>query len=216
MAAPLEGRRVAILAADGTKRAELTELWRALEGAGSQVELLSAGSGDIRVDGAAFPVNHAVADAKPTDYAGLIVLGGPGTEALRSDSGAVGLVRNFMEYDKPVGVVGEGVRLLADAGVLRGRTVSAPASLEGEVRGAGADWSDRKVHVDQKLVTCGDGADMGAFGAKVVALFGEAIDESRLDRMVEQSFPASDPLPGPTAVGGQGVSDTPVPEQRAP
>ena len=28
-----------------------------------------------------------------------------------------------------------------------------------------------------------------------------AIDERRLDKMVEQSFPASDPLPGPIALG---------------
>jgi protease I len=29
----------------------------------------------------------------------------------------------------------------------------------------------------------------------------DAIDERRLDKMVEQSFPASDPLPGPIALG---------------
>ena len=35
----------------------------------------------------------------------------------------------------------------------------------------------------------------------LVELLRDAIDERRLDRMVEQSFPASDPLPGPIALG---------------
>jgi protease I len=35
-------------------------------------------------------------------------------------------------------------------------------------------------------------------GAEVVLV---AIDERRLDKMVEQSFRASDPLPGPIALG---------------
>jgi hypothetical protein len=32
-----------------------------------------------------------------------------------------------------------------------------------------------------------------------VELLSSAIDERRLDKMVEQTFPASDPLPGPIA-----------------
>jgi protease I len=193
------------------------EPWRALERAGADVELLSVAAGEIHVDGGeALRVDHAAVNAKPTDYAGLIVVGGEGTEALRSDAKIVELVCNFMEYDKPVGVVGEAVRVLIDADALKGRTVAAPASLEREIRTAGGESVDKKVHVDQKLVSCRDARDIEAFSAKVVSLFGEAIDESRLDRMVEQTFPASDPLPGPSAVGGQGVSETSVPEQRAP
>jgi hypothetical protein len=32
-------------------------------------------------------------------------------------------------------------------------------------------------------------------------MLASAIDERRLDKMVEQSFPASDPLPGPISLG---------------
>src|SRR6266699_3649388 len=35
----------------------------------------------------------------------------------------------------------------------------------------------------------------------LVEVLADAIDERRLDKMVEQSFPASDPLPGPIALG---------------
>jgi hypothetical protein len=40
-----------------------------------------------------------------------------------------------------------------------------------------------------------------AFCAKLVELLTDAIQERRLDKMVEQTFPASDPLPGPIAPG---------------
>ena len=36
---------------------------------------------------------------------------------------------------------------------------------------------------------------------KLVELLTDAIEERRLDKMVEQTFPASDPLPGPIALG---------------
>ena len=38
-------------------------------------------------------------------------------------------------------------------------------------------------------------------GVEQVDLLSGGIDERRLDKMVEQSFPASDPLPGPIALG---------------
>jgi len=58
-----------------------------------------------------------------------------------------------------------------------------------------------KPVVDQKLLTSRRPDDLPAFCAKLVELLADAIDERRLDKMVEQSFPASDPLPGPIALG---------------
>ena len=42
--------------------------------------------------------------------------------------------------------------------------------------------------------------DLPAFCASLVELLSSAIEERRLDKMVEQSFPASDPLPGPISL----------------
>ena len=59
---------------------------------------------------------------------------------------------------------------------------------------------DRPVEIDQHLVTSRKPDDLPAFCAKLLELFPAAIDERRLDTVVEQSFPASDPPPGPGAV----------------
>jgi protease I len=60
---------------------------------------------------------------------------------------------------------------------------------------------DKQVQVDQKLLTSRRPDDLPAFCAKLVELLADTIDERRLDKMVEQSLPASDPLPGPIALG---------------
>ena len=52
---------------------------------------------------------------------------------------------------------------------------------------------DKAVQLDQKLLTSRKPGDLPGFCAKLVELLEAAIDERRLDKMVEQSFPASDP-----------------------
>lgn len=64
-----------------------------------------------------------------------------------------------------------------------------------------AVWVDKQVQVDQTLLASRRPDDLPAFCATLVELLADAIDERRLDKMVEQSFPASDPLPGPIALG---------------
>ena len=70
-----------------------------------------------------------------------------------------------------------------------------------DVKNAGGAWTDKAVQLDQKLLTSRKPDDLPAFCAQLVTLLSSAIDERRLDKMVEQSFPASDPLPGPIALG---------------
>jgi len=91
--------------------------------------------------------------------------------------------------------------MLVEADTVRGRTITSWPSLENEVRDAGGAWVDKQVQLDQKLLTSRKPDDLPAFCAKLVELLSTAISERRLDKMVEQSFPASDPLPGPIALG---------------
>ena len=82
---------------------------------------------------------------------------------------------------------------------MRGRTLTSWPSLKTDIRNAGGEWVDRAVETDQKLVTSRTPDDLPKFCAKLIDVFSNAIDERRLDAVVEQSFPASDPPPGPSA-----------------
>jgi protease I len=208
----LRGKKVAILATDGVEQIEMTEPWKALESAGAEVHLISIKSGEIQafnhLDKAdTFKVDHTVAEAKMTDYAALVLPGGVANpDTLRSNEKAVQLVREFMLADKPVAAICHGPWLLVEADVVKGRTLTSWPSLKADIRNAGGDWVDKQVQTDQQLITSRKPEDLPAFCAKLVSVLDTALNENELDRMVEGTFPASDPLPGPGSVAKEKVA----------
>lgn len=202
----LAGRRVAFLAADGVEESELAEPWEAVRQAGGTPELVSIATGEIRSvqhgsEGRTFRVDRLVSEVSERDYDALVIPGGvKSPDTLRQDERAVELVRDFMVHDKPVASICHGPWMLVEAGCARGRTMTSYPSLRTDIRNAGGDWVDRPVAVDQKLVTSRTPGDLPEFCEQLVASIAGAVAERSLDRMVEQSFPASDPLPGPTAL----------------
>jgi protease I len=207
MASQLKGRKVAFLATDGVEQVELTAPWNALKQAGADVTLVSEKAGDIQAvnhdaKGEKFPVDVEVTAVTARDFDALVLPGGVANpDKLRTNRDAVKFVRDFMELDKPVAAICHGPWLLVEADAVRGRTITSWPSLETDVRNAGGAWVDKQVQLDQKLLTSRKPDDLPAFCAKLVELLSSAIDERRLVKMVEQTFPASDPLPGPRAPG---------------
>lgn len=111
----LQGRMIAILAADGVERIELEQPRTAVENAGGRVELLSLRSGEIQArdhdlePAGSFPVDRKVADVKVGDYDALILPGGTvNPDKLRLDESAVAFVREFVRSGKPVAAVCHG------------------------------------------------------------------------------------------------------------
>jgi protease I len=207
MAAQLKGRKVAFLATDGVEQVEFTAPWNALKQAGADVSLLSDKTGEIQgmnhdEKGEKFHVDGEVSKATAQMFDALVLPGGVANpDKLRTNDDAVRFVREFMEADKPVAAICHGPWLLVEADAVRGRTVTSWPSLETDIKNAGGAWVDKQVQLDQKLLTSRKPDDLPAFCAKLVDLLSSAIEERRLDKMVEQSFPASDPLPGPIALG---------------
>lgn len=203
MASGVSGRKIAFLATDGVEERELIEPWDALRRAGAEVRLLSVHTGEIQAargdePGSRFPVDNLVSQVRAGDYDGLVLPGGvANADGLRTHADVASFVRAFVDVDKPVAAMSHGVRLLVEADLVRGRTLTSPPELRTAILDAGGEWVDRPVVADQKLVTSRAPDDLPALSAKLVTLFERAIDERRLDFMVEQSFPASDPLPGP-------------------
>lgn len=203
----LKGRKVAFLATDGVEQVELTAPWNALMQAGAEVLLVSDKTGRIQAmnhdaKGETFPVDRPIAGASARDFDALVLPGGVANpDTLRTNDDAVTFVREFMEADKPVAAICHAPWLLVEADAVRGRTITSWPSLETDIRNAGGAWVDKGVQLDQKLLTSRRPEDLPAFCVQLVTLLGTAIDERRLDKMVEQSFPASDPLPGPISIG---------------
>jgi protease I len=210
----LEGKRVAILATDGVEQVELVDVRKALDEAGAETVLVSPKADSIQAfshheKGSRIPVDMILADAKPTEFAALYLPGGVANpDALRMDKKAVQLVREFMAADKPVAAICHGAWLLVEADAVAGRKLTSWPSLKTDIENAGGEWVDEPVCVDGDLITSRKPEDIPAFTKRLLAEFSSQISEREVDRTSEQSFPASDPPPGPAAIGGTGASTT--------
>ena len=103
-----------------------------------------------------FTLNATLADVKPEQYDALVIAGGRAPEYIRLDETVIAITRHFFEKDKPVAAVCHGPQLLAAAGVLQGRTVSAYPACAPEVKAAGGEYAAvdmTEAVVDGNLVT---------------------------------------------------------------
>jgi protease I len=205
----LNGRHVAILAADGVDAAEVGAIRGALVDAGAVADVLAARGGNVRgAGGGSVAVDQTFEMCRAADYDALVIPSGPAAvDQLKAERRAVQFVKEFMAGDKPVAAAGDGVRVLIAADAVAGRAVAAPTDVAGDLRNAGAEVVEAPVHVDEKLITSRGGV-LDDFRRAIVREFANRVDEARVDQLSEQSFPASDPPPGPVAVGGEGASTT--------
>ena len=191
----LKGRRIAVLAADGFEKVELTVPLRALRAAGAKVDVVSLRRGRIRglnlnVPATRVRVDRTVEQVAVGDYDGLLVPGGfINPDLLRQSAPALGLVYDFVASGKPVVTLCHGPWVLASAGVLQGRTVTSWAGIRDDVVNAGATWLDQEVVRDGNLTTSRGPQDMTAF---VPAML-EAFAAGPLAATTSGSAPGSDP-----------------------
>jgi protease I len=175
----LNGKKVAILVAEGFEQVELTEPKAALEAAGARTSIVSP-SGD-RVQGwkhfdkgAFFPVDVALDRARADDFDALLLPGGVANpDQLRIVPKAVSFIRAFFDAGKPVAAICHGLWPLIDAGVVEGRTVTSWPSLKVDLINARAKWVDREVVTDNGLVTSRKPDDIPAFNRKLIEEFAE-------------------------------------------
>jgi protease I len=190
----LQGKRIAILAADMVERVELEEPRKALEDAGAKTELISLKPGTIKAFDHFDPakdlkVDKAVEEVDASDYDALMVPGGVGNpDQLRGDENAVSFVRDFFEQGKPVAAICHAPWVLVEAGVVRDRKLTSWPTLQTDIRNAGGNWVDKEVVVDQGIVTSRKPDDIPAFNEKMIEEFCEG---RHSDRMVGSEAAAS-------------------------
>lgn len=179
MAEKLEGKKVAILVADGFEQVEMTKPREALKEAGAETSIVSPSLGKIQGmnhadKGDKFDVDISLADARPEEFDALMIPGGlMNPDQLRSTDEALEFVRHFFGNGKPVAAICHAPWVLIDAGVVRGRTITSWPAIKTDVRNAGATWVDQEVVVDNGLVTSRNPDDIPAFNRKMIEEFAE-------------------------------------------
>jgi protease I len=175
----LEGRKVAILVADGFEQVELTEPRKALDEAGASTQIVSPADGEVQgwnhdEKADKFPVDMPLDRARSDDYDALLLPGGVrNPDQLRIMTRAIEFIDGFFAAGKPVAAICHAPWTLIDADVVRGKTITSWPSLKTDLINAGANWVDREVVVEQGLVTSRKPDDLPAFNKKMLEEFAE-------------------------------------------
>jgi protease I len=173
----LKGLRVAILATDGFEQAELIEPRKALDEAGAETRVVSPKAERIRgwkskEWGDEVRVDAPLDQSKPEDFDALLLPGGVmNPDSLRMQPKAVAFAKAFFDTGKPVAAICHGPWTVIEAGAARGRQMTSWPSLKTDLKNAGANWVDKEVVVDQKLVTSRKPDDVPAFNREMIQLF---------------------------------------------
>jgi len=167
-------KRVLCLLAPGFEEIETLTPVDLLRRAGAEVVLASI-NGESWVTGRSAITVRAdafLADVTGETFDLLVLPGGPGVKALRSDGRAARLAREQAKAGRPVGAICAAPTVLADAGLLAGKRYTAHFSVHNELPEAlGAE----RVVEDGDLITSRGAGTALDFGLALVRrLFGEA------------------------------------------
>lgn len=174
----LHDRVVAVLISDGFEQSEFDEPVWELRRKGARVEVLAQEprqlEDGIRGMKGMEPARYVKAtkmiqDARPDDYDALLVPGGAlSVDRMRTSHLHLSFVRNFVNEEKPIAAICHAGWLLADAGVLRGRTLTSWPAIQKDLEKAGAIWKDAEVIQDKNLITSRKPADLPAFSRVLI------------------------------------------------
>ena len=165
-------KRVLCLLVEGFEEIETVTPVDLLRRAGVEVVIASlhdqraAGRCGILIQGDAL-----LADLDPSSFDLLLIPGGPGVAAMRSDGRAASLARDFAAAGKPVAAICAAPLVLLDAGLLLGRRFTAYHSVRDELGGG----LNERVVVDGNLITSpGAGTAMDFSLALIAQLVGQS------------------------------------------
>jgi protease I len=109
-----------------------------------------------------------VADAKSTDYAGLLIPGGFMPDRVRRNPKVQSLVREFLEQGKPVAYICHGGWIPISAKVVKGKRVTGSAGIKDDLENAGGIWVDAPVVIDGNLISSRTPVDLAPFSKALV------------------------------------------------
>jgi protease I len=177
--------KIACLLASDFEDSELQVPLGRLLAAGYEVDIVGAKAGEELVgkrQQVTVKANVGIDDAQVPSYEGLLIPGGYSPDKLRADQRFVDFVEAFDATGRPLAAVCHGPQLLLSAQLVRGRTLTAWPTVQGDLRQAGAEVLDEPVVVDANWITSRKPADLEPFTAKFIEQLTDLEDRGRWPR----------------------------------
>jgi protease I len=166
---PLNGKRIAVLVADGYEQGELEAALAGLKAAGAAATVVALRPGRVRGMHVHQPadlqrVDKKIEDAQADDYDGLLVPGGYiGPDLLRQSAPARAFLRAFDAAGKPIALMSHAALLLISSGLAGGRMLTSWPGVRDDLVNAGATWLNRDVVRDGHFLSSRTPQDAAAF-----------------------------------------------------
>lgn len=108
-------------------------------------------------------------EVQPDSFDALVIPGGYSPDKIRTNEKMVAFTRAMVEAGKPVAAVCHAGWMLAEADVLKGKTVTSWPSIKTDLVNAGAEWVDQEVVEDGNLITSRNPGDLEAFSKTLLS-----------------------------------------------
>ncbi len=165
-----------ILAADGVEDCELLYPYYRLQEEGIPVDIAGPHVGVITgKHGYTVTTDLAFSDIWSDNYDILILPGGQAPQTVRLNDDALTVTREMVKAGKVVAAICHGPQILISAGVVTARKLTCYQGIKDDVEAAGANYTDREVVVDGKLITSRCPEDLPAFCREIFAAVGSLV-----------------------------------------
>ena len=167
----LKGKKVIILIEDMYNDLEFWYPYYRMKEAGVDVVVVGPGSASEYTGKSGIPCKEDVSPEKisAAEYDGIIIPGGYAPDRMRRHESMVTLVKDFFDAGKVVAAICHAGWMLASAEIVEGRTVTSFFAIKDDLVHAGANWIDKEVVVDGKLITSRQPDDLPAFMKAIIA-----------------------------------------------
>jgi protease I len=176
---PLQGKKIAILIAEGVEDLEYYVPLMRLQEEGAQV--LTAGL-DLNPihgkNGLVITPDATIESLQAEDLFALVLPGGWAPDKLRRHKIVTDLVRQMDEIKKPIGIICHAGLVAISAGIVDGRRATGSLGIKDDLINAGATWVDEAAFREGNLIWGRVVADIPAFCRELAAAL---LDETTKD-----------------------------------
>jgi protease I len=171
----LEGVRVAVLVEDLYENLELWYPVLRLREEGAQVFIVGPKAGETYKSKEGYPAkaDKSAEEISADEIDAVIIPGGYAPDRMRRHEAMVRLVREAAQKGKIVAAICHGGWMLAEADVVRGRTVTSFFAIKTDLINAGANWVDKEVVRDGNIITSRVPSDLPAFMRTIIEALAE-------------------------------------------
>lgn len=170
-----QAKKVAFLLANDFEDSEMARPYDEMVENGHEAVIISLkGSEELKgKKGTISYTSHlGIEEANADDYAAIIIPGGQSPSHLMNNEAVQAFVKEADQAGTTIAAICHGPQILAAAGLLKGRTLTAYPGISAQIEAAGGRFVDEEVVVDRNWVTSRTPADEAAFIGEIIDKLG--------------------------------------------